>query len=235
MRKIHFLATLTAGAAIFAGAVLLTGSFQDVAGQQTSPTARVPIGAVAAQAAGRVHVGPDGTTDIFGYFTFVEGMPGLFKGAPAASGAHLTYRAEPTSAQFVENGRVLHLIAAPTNGQFSRIGVYYQADPQRDLDRGDSFSDGTHVASFRTHGTRANVTSNAYFLATTLELEWAIDFRHQDRTVNLRSLGDSATLQSFGPGAQLDALIDQVGREGRVTVDYGATAFAAGAYPLPGQ
>jgi hypothetical protein len=217
-----------------AGGVLLTGAFQRIGGQQPA-VSRVPLGAVAAQAAGRLIVTSDGNTDIFGYFSFVEGMPGLFKGSPAAPGAMLTYRAEPTSAQFLENGRVLHLIAAPVNGQFTRIGIYYHPDPARDLNRPDTFADGTHVASFRTHGTRANVTSNAYLLSATMELEWAIDFRHQDRAINFRSLVDSVTLQTFGPGASLDALLEQAGREGRVAIDYGGTAYAAGAYPLPGR
>ncbi|MEZ5401984.1 MAG: hypothetical protein R2729_20090 [Bryobacteraceae bacterium] len=226
---------LLLAAALVAGGAILAGGFQRIRGQEATPSGRVPIGAVAAQAVGRVVLTPDGGADIFGYYTFVEGIPGLFKDAPSAAGAHLTYRAEPTAAAFLDNGRVLHLIATPANGQFTRIGVYYHPEPTNDLERPASFAEGTHVASYRTHGTRANVTSNAYQLSATLELEWAVDFPHAGRTFNLRNAAESLTLQTFGPGASLDGLIEQAARDGRVTVEYGGTAYAAGAYPAAGQ
>ncbi len=222
-------------ALVISGAVLCTGAYQYVAGQPAATSARVPIGAVAAQVAGRLIATSDSAVDIFGYLTFVDGMTDLFKSTPGAAGAHLAFRSEPTGAHFLDNGRVLHLIATPANGQFTRMGVYYQDDPARDLTKPETFAEGTQIASFRTHGTRANVTSTAYLLSATLELEWAIDFQHRGRTFNLRSMGDSVTLQSFGPGATLETLLEQAARDGNVSVDYGGTAYAAGAYPIAGQ
>ena len=189
-------------------------------------------GALAVQAIGRIVVGADGTADIFGYFTYVEGIEGsLFSGTPSESTAYLTFRSERTSVQVVPNGSIYHLLAQPLTGTFTPVHVYYQSNPSHDFNVPESLSQGETIATYRTRGLRATVVPPSTFtLAGAMELESAVRFTFGGRTYNVGRPGDGIFLTAAGPGLSIESLIEQLTSSGRVTIPFGGHATFSGSY-----
>lgn len=96
--------------------------------------------------AGRAVGLSSGAIEGFGYFTFVDGIPGpYFAGAPGEATAFFTFRTGPINfPTIVNNGSVLF---APAQGP--TFNIYFNPAPKGDWNNPDSFSGGQLIATFK--------------------------------------------------------------------------------------
>jgi len=163
------------------------------------PVARIPSGVVAAHLAGRILVTQDGVCEIVGYHPFIDGLGLLFAGEPSERTAIISIRSEPFRMRPVLNGATVHLFAAPITGTTVPLRVYYNPEPNRDFADPDSFSDGQLVATFHPRGGMATLSplGGATF-AGTLDLVSSVEFTLDGRSVDLRFMGATVTVDLHG-------------------------------------
>lgn len=131
--------------------------------------ARPPDGAIFSQAIGRVSFNADGSAELYGYFTLIEGVnQPLFEGAQSERNAHFTYRTDPSGLDYIHNGTIMHLFGRPRQGAAATVRVYYDPDPDQDLDKPETFGNGQVLATYEIRGTRATVIPASIWTASTL-------------------------------------------------------------------
>lgn len=130
-----------------------------------------PSGALVNQSIGRVGFGPDGSAQLYGYFTFLEGfdLP-LFNGVTSERTAHFTYRSQPSGLDYITNGSLMHLFGVPRQSSPTTVGIYFDANPNQDFEKPETFSDGQLVATYETRGTRATIIPASTWSASTMML-----------------------------------------------------------------
>ncbi len=185
---------------------------------------RVPAGVLAVHFSGRATVSTAGVLNIYGIFPTIDGIgSGLFNGDADARNAHFTFRSVPLRTTAVPvKALVSFLGLAPVEGE-GFYNVYFQSNPNRDLSRIATFSEGELIASFRARS--ASVTlmphTSSVFRAS-LQLATSSDFSFRGRTYNLRNLVDSLQVEaSTEPFPSYEA-----GKE-ELTFGYGGHGVAA--------
>jgi hypothetical protein len=172
--------------------------------QSSARFQKVPVGVVAAQWTGRVVGGGGlaGEYQMIGHLTFAEGLGGaVYAGQPAgANNALFAVRTDSFRFNAIPNGPLIHFGRAALPGVESpAIRIYYSPTPNRDFARPDSFSDGVLIATLRTRGIQGSLTPALGFSAQgSVVLESATELILGGETLNLRSLGEAATVTFSG-------------------------------------
>jgi hypothetical protein len=104
-----------------------------------------------------VYINPaNGTAQVAGYITNIEGVSGLFQGAPSEASAYFTFRSD-----------VLHLQPLPAQGDLSVIlaeagkwRIYFNPTPAGNWNDLDSFSHG-QVAVVLTHSAKELISAGS--------------------------------------------------------------------------
>jgi hypothetical protein len=155
-----------------------------------APAAKFPNGTLGAQTAGRMIFHPQGTTELYGYYTFLEGVDAaMFNGQASTRNAHFTFRTEHAGVEFVRNGVLAHMLVRPLNILGTATNVYYDPTPDQDFSRPESFTDGELIATYRARGSRATIgfgTGGSGSL--TLVLESSKDVTIGGTAINLRNV-----------------------------------------------
>lgn len=104
---------------------------------------RIPTGGIVWNYVGRVYINPtNGTAQVAGYFTNIEGVGSLFAGPPSEATAHFTYRSD-----------LLHLQPLSPEGDFNvtlanagKWQIYFNPMPTGNWNDLETFSHGQVVA-----------------------------------------------------------------------------------------
>ena len=197
---------------------------------QFPPVARIPNGAVGAQVLGRVQVQPDFSMIMYGYFSYMEGLPGaIFAGDPSENTAMLTFSAVPTAATLIQNGNILHGLEKPVNGQSTSLYVYYNPSPtSRDILNPSDFTQGILIATFHSRAAAVNIFAAGNFQATgVLALDTAPAFVLNGQLLSLGSLVNALSLNLSGSAPTSDGLTQGLATDGNFSIPFAGTAYAA--------
>lgn len=197
--------------------------------ERTYAQGRIPAGAVAAQLVGRARLNADFSINVYGYFTFMEGIQSpMFAGSPGENTALFTFSAQPTNAALLANGDMLSALENPVNGQYTTLTVYYNPSPSsRDIANPDDFTQGVVVAQFRSRGAAVNVLPSKTFQASGgLSFLSAGVVVLNGQTLTLDSLVSSLSLNLFGPAPSFDDLIAGLAANGSYSLPFAGTATA---------
>lgn len=163
-----------------------------------------PIAGVVWYAVGRFYERADGTLFDAGYFAHLGGVEGpLFAGPPGEATAHFTFRAEPFTAQYLQNGDLT--VALNVTGRFT---LYFNPEPCGDFLRPESFARGQPIATFERLSTVVGssvgpLSSNLF----TAALRSSADFHFLGRTWNLaHSFPEGITQMGTGSTTALPAV-----------------------------
>jgi hypothetical protein len=184
-----------------------------------------PGGALANQSIGRVYFLADGSVELYGYFTHVEGVGvPLFDGAVSAQTARYTFRTSPSGLDYVQNLPIMQLFARPQAGAATNMKVYYDATPDQDMEEPETFSDGQLVATYQVSGTRATILPASVWNATAL-LRLLPD---GEVIVEGQRIQPPAVLSIQVNGASLGSFDEFLTRRGAggLTIPFGGTAYA---------
>jgi hypothetical protein len=208
-------------------AYLATGPQNSYSQAPPAPLANASIGA---QVLGRVSIQPDFSVSLYGYFTFMSGVPGpIFSGDPSENTAMLTYWAEPTGATLLHNGDILQGLEKPVNGQYTILNVYYNPNPgPRNLLTPDDFKQGQLVAQFRSRAAVVNVASPGSFQATAgIVLDSSSDFTINGSTFNIANVTNGMSIALFGPAPSLTSIAQGLLTDGSFSIHLAGTAYIA--------
>ena len=190
----------------------------------------LPAGTIGAQVVGRILIQPDLTVKLYGYFTYMQGVPGpLFSGPPSENTAMLTFSADPTAATLISNGDIIQALENPVNGQFTNLTVYYNANPSsRSLANPDDFTQGQSVALFHSRAAAVNISASGTFQATgALNSQTGSFFFINNQPVNIYNLVTGLTLNLFGPAPSLSTIAAGIAANGNFSIPLAGTAYVA--------
>ena len=218
----HFKASATLGLAVL--------SLLAIAPDPSYAQNRIPSGTVAAQVLGRVRLNSDFSVNLYGYFTYMEGIQtSIFNGPPSENTATFTFSAEPTNAALFKNGDLVHALENPVNGQYTTLSVYYNPAPSsRDLANPDDFKQGSLVAQFRSRAGAVNVLPSKTFQASAglSLLSTSVVFLN-GQALTIGSLVSTMSLNLFGPSPSFDDILAGLGTDGSYTIPFSGTGTAA--------
>ena len=206
---------------------LAVGS-QPIHAQSSGP---LPNGSIGAQVLGRVRIQPDFSIKLYGYFTYVAGVPGsIFTGAPSENTAMLTYSAEPTGAALIRNGDIVQGLENPANGQYTILSIYYNPNPSsRNILNPDDFTQGQLIAKFRSRAAVVNIAASGSFQATSgLTMDTSSFFIINGQPMNFANLASGLSLSLFGPAPSFDSITAGLLNDGSASVSLSGTAYIAG-------
>lgn len=189
-----------------------------------SQVAPAPANAsLGAQAAGRIVFRPDGLVELIGYFTFIEGVNSpLFDGTPSERTAHFTLRTEGSGIDYIPNGNLMHLFARPQNPAGTQVNIYYNANPNQDFNRPETFNDGQLIAVYQAGGTRASVIpARDWSVATQLRLSPS----ETPSIPGLPPLPGLLHVSCFGLSLQSFSQFLELRGAGGLSVPYGASIY----------
>jgi hypothetical protein len=198
---------------------------------QPTGSASLAVGTIGAQVLGRVLIQSDLSVKLYGYFTYMQGVPGpIFSGAPSESTAIMTFSADPTAATLVPNGDVTQGLENPVNGQFTNLNVYYNPNPSsRNLLNPDDFTQGQLVAQFHSRAAAVSITAPATFQATgALTLQTANYFIINNQPISLFNLVSGLTLTLSGHAPPINAIAAGILANGSFSIPLSGTAYIAG-------
>jgi len=187
---------------------------------------KVPVGHTIMNAAGRVRFDAQRQGELLGYVTSLDRLGVLpFSGAPSEKTAYLTYRTEPFTLDLWANGLMVHARPVPVRGPQLLYKIYYNAVPNGDYSRPDTFSNGLLVATLRARGAQIDAVPLGSAHATaTLEVLSTLPFEFQGRLINLGDLASNVHIHLRGgpsPGGRSAAP--------SLEFSYGGTVTAAAA------
>ncbi len=188
----------------------------------------IPHGAVASHLIGRFVINADGTAELYGYYPFIEGVPGpFFAGTPSEATAYLTFRTSLSTPQIVPNGNIYHIFLTPPASTPNTVNVYLNSNPAGDFTNPDTFSSGQLIATFQSHTGMITAIPNTMGSGmTTIELMSSSDFSFNGQTFNFSALGGGVTLVLTPTGMPLSGSLTSL----PVVVPFGATAQAIGSF-----
>jgi len=185
-----------------AAALALAAALPFVMGQPGPARARLTSGFLAGQAAGRAVLAGDGTLDTFGFFTSIEG-PGtqIFSGAPSEKTAHFTFRATGMRMTPLFNAGIFQFTIGPASGAEVLYHVYFNANPNQDFHRPDSFSDGRLIATYKVRSAGLTLIPGVVFqYSGTYEAVSGSEINFREAALNLAAISDAITVTLSGPG-----------------------------------
>ena len=198
---------------------------------QTTGTSPLTTGTIGAQVLGRVLIQSDLTVKLYGYFTYMEGVPGpIFSGVPSENTAMLTFSADPTAATLISNGDIIQGLENPLNSQFTNLNVYYNSSPTtRSLLSPGDFTQGQLIAQFQSHAAAVNVSASGTFQATgALTIQTGSYFFINNQPANLFNMVTGLNLNLFGPAPSLATIAAGVVSNGNFSIPLAGTAYVAG-------
>jgi hypothetical protein len=196
--------------------------------QQGYSQAILANGAIGAQVLGRVRIQPDLSVKLYGYFTYLAGVPGsIFAGVPSENTAMLTYAADPTSATLIRNGDIVQGVESPVNSQYTVLSIYYNPNAtSRNILNPDDFAQGQLIAKFRSRASVVNVSASGTFQATSgITLDTANYFFIHNQPVNLGSIANALSLTLFGPAPSFDAIAAGLLSDGSFSIPLAGTGY----------
>lgn len=197
-----------------------------------TPAPRPADATLAAQTIGRMAFFPDGTVEVYGYYSFLQGFGAeggsiLFNGAVNTRNARLTFRTERSTFDFIPNGSLTHAAARPLSSLGTQLSIYYDASPEQEFNKPETFSDGERIATYRIRDTRATIAFGAGANASlTLVLESSRDFTIGDTSYNLRSLGDQMAVNIVvSPTTNMEEFL-RLRADGGLSLPLGGTGYS---------
>ncbi len=184
----------------------------------------------AASVTGRVVVLGDGTAELLGYYTRIDGIKGsLFTDKQSEKFAMFSFRTEPTSVRITPEGKKFKLVPLTDTGI---LNVYFHPIPNRDYAKPATFTEAQLVATFKSRTGEASLTPGGEFVYTgSIELESAADFVVEGVKYNFRDFGSSFALRAGGPSPAMEEIAQQVS-SGSLKVPFtGSATKAAAAEP----
>jgi len=177
--------------------VLLSGvTLVRLAGQDEAPApaAPPPFGIIAGQAVGRVNLDANLNTEVLMYFPAIEGIgTHLFNtnysdDRESVKNAFFTARSNRFNGAALVNASVGILLLAKGSDRIV-MNVYYNANPDRDFSKPETFSDGQLVGVYPVSAGSTTLVSgsNASFVYSA-QLESGNDFEFQGKTYNGKDL-----------------------------------------------
>jgi hypothetical protein len=188
-------------------------------------------GSIGAQVVGRILIQSDLSVKLYGYFTYMQGVPGpLFSGTPSENTAMLTFSADPTAASLISNGDIIQGLENPSNGQFTNLTVYYNASPSsRSLASPDDFTQGQAVAQFHSRAAAVSISASGTFQATgALNPQTGSFFFINNQPVNIFNMVNGLTMNLFGPAPTLSTIMTGIMNNGNFSIPLAGTAYVAG-------
>jgi len=201
---------------------------QRIQAQSSGPVAN---GSIGAQVLGRVRLQPDFSVKLYGYFTYIAGVPGsIFTGVPSENTAMLTYSAEPTGATLIRNGDIVQGLENPANGQYTVLSIYYNPNPSsRNILSPDDFTQGQLIAKFRSRAAAVNIAASGSFQATSgLSMETSSFFIINGQPMNFANIANGLSLSLFGPAPSFDTITAGLLNDGSASISLSGTAYIAG-------
>jgi len=175
--------------------LLLSGGLVKLAGQYGAPAVpTAPIGIIAGQAVGRVILDKNLDTEVLMYFPAIDGIgTHLFDTSAtnpteSVKNAFFTARSNKFSGTALVNSTVGMLLLAK-NSERIVMNVYYNASPDRDFSKPETFSSGQLVGVYPVSGGSTTLVSgaNASFVYSA-QLESSNDFEFRGQLFNGRNL-----------------------------------------------
>jgi hypothetical protein len=162
--------------------------------------APIPLGHTALNVVGRLRFDASRQGELFGYLSFAERLGvAPFSGDPSEKTAYFTYRTEPFTLDIWRNGLMLHGRPVPVRGSNVVYRIYYNASPNADFDKPESFSAGLPVVTLRARGVQLDaVPLGAANASGTLEVVSSTPFDFQGRLINLADLAKAVSIQLRG-------------------------------------
>ncbi|HEY3840503.1 MAG TPA: hypothetical protein VGL72_28220 [Bryobacteraceae bacterium] len=210
--------------------LIVLAGYLAIGSQSGYAQASLPSGTIGAQVVGRILIQADLTVKLYGYFTYMQGVPGpLFSGTPGENTAMLTFSADPTAATLISNGDIIQALENPVNGQFTNLTVYYNANPSaRSLANPDDFTQGQSVALFQSRAGAVNISASGTFQATgALNTQTGSFFFINNQPVNIYNLVSGLTLNLFGPAPSLSTITAGLAANGNFSIPLAGTAYVA--------
>jgi hypothetical protein len=204
--------------------------FASRSGRAQGPTPPgIPPGAVASHLVGRFVINADGTDEMYGYYPFIEGVPGpFFAGDPSEATAYLTFRTSTSMPQIIPNGDIYHIFLTPPAGGANTVNVYLNSNPAGDFTNPDTFSSGQLIATFQSHTGMITAIPNTVGTGmTTASLISSSDFSFNGQTFNFNALGGGVTLVLTPTGMPISGSLTNL----PLVVPFGATGLAVGSFP----
>ena len=162
------------------------------------PAGVVPAGRVAWHFVARIQFTATGV-ELFGYLTFIDGLPGPFFNGPAGEGtAFFTTRLQPgfPAPSFVSPGADINVTLIPPGGKFD---VFYDPNPNGDWSDPDTFSDGQLIGTFDESHFMGTAIGPASFNLFSSDLVFSDAFTFQGTQQNLRQIVPSGvTIHNYG-------------------------------------
>lgn len=227
MRRNKLIAAIGVPALVFLSYLAI--GFETACAQSTS----VPLtpGTIGAQVVGRVLILPDFSVKLYGYFTYMQGVPGpLFTGAPSENTAMLTFAADPTFATLVSNGDIMQGLENPANSQFTNLTVYYNAGATaRNILNPDDFAQGQAVAQFHSRAAAVSISASGTFQATgALNPQTGSYFFINNMPVNIYNVVSGLTINLFGPALAIPTIAAGILANGNFSIPFSGTGYIAG-------
>lgn len=188
--------------------------------------ADAPPAGPAARVSGRIVIGADGTAELLGYYTHIEGVKGpLSADKGSEKTACFAFRTERSAVKITQESSAFRVIPKSID---SLLNVYYHPLPSRDFAKPDTFAEVQLIATFKSRTGEAVFTPGGEFTYTgTIELETSSDFVHEGKKYNFRDFGSSFTLKASGASPSTDDIIKQMG-SGTVRLPFTGSASKAG-------
>lgn len=189
------------------------------------PMAADPPSAPVAQVSGRIVIGADGTAELIGYYTQINGIKGpLAADKGSEKTACFAFRTERSAVKITKESSAFRVIP---QSQDSLLNVYYHPLPARDFAKPDTFTEVQLIATFKSRTGEAVFTPGGEFnYSGTIELDSSADFVHEGKKYNFRDFGSSFTLKASGASPSTDDIIKQMG-SGTVRLPFTGSAAKA--------
>ena len=168
-----------------------------------------PAPAPVARVSGRILIGADGTAELLGYYTQIDGVKGPIaadKGSEKT--ACFAFRTERTAVRITKESSAFRVVPLAPD---SLLNVYYHPLPSRDFNKPDTFTEVQLIATFRSRTGEAVFTPGGEFTYTgQIELESSSGFVHEGKRYDFRDFGTSFTLRASGASPSPDDIIRQM-------------------------
>lgn len=171
-------------------------------GQSNDSRPKLATGFLAGQAVGRTLLDGDGTIDTFGFFTSLEGLGNqLFSGAPSEKTAHFTYRASKARMVPIANLGIFQIGLTPASGDDVLYRVFFNANPNQDFNRPDSFSDGQVIATYKVRSASLTLIPGIVIqYSGSYEVSSSTEISFRETRFDLGKVSDAITVTITAPG-----------------------------------
>ncbi len=168
-----------------------------------------PAAGPVAQVSGRIVIGADGTAELIGYYTRIDGVKDPIVTAKGSEKtACFAFRTGRSAVTITQEKSAFRVIPRSLD---SPLSVYYHPLPARDFNKPATFTEVQLVATFRSRTGEAVFTPGGEFTYTgSIELESSADFVHEGKKYNFRDFGTSFTLRASGASPSTDDIIKQM-------------------------